>query len=53
MEMNIAIKENDNLKIQEAELKSLYHVEDATKDLNMAEITNVSYVEQTSPVALR
>ena len=46
-------KENDKLKIQEAELKSLYHVEEATKDLNMAEMKNVSYVEQTSPVALR
>jgi len=46
-------KENDKLKIREAELKSLYHVEEATKDLNMAEMKNVSYVEQTSPVALK
>lgn len=46
-------KENDKLKIQEAELKSLYHVEEATKDLNMAEVKNVSYVEEVSPVALK
>lgn len=46
-------KENDKLKIQEAELKSLYHVEEATKELNMAEMKNISYVEQTSPVALK
>jgi cell division protein FtsB len=46
-------KQNDKLKIQEAELKSLYHVEEATKDLNMAQTTNVSYVEQTSPFALK
>jgi hypothetical protein len=46
-------KENDKLRIQEAELKSLYHVEEATKVLNMADMKNISYIEQTSPVALK
>lgn len=46
-------KENEKLKIQEAELKSLYHVEEASKQLNMGEMKNISYIEETSPVALK
>lgn len=46
-------KENEKLKIREAELKSLYHVEEASKQLNMGEMRNISYVEEASPVALK
>lgn len=46
-------KENDNLKIKEAELKSLYRIEESSKNLNMEDLKNVSYIEQTGPVAMK
>jgi cell division protein FtsL len=45
-------KENDNLKIREAELKSLYHIEESSKNLNMGDVKSVSYIEQSGPVAM-
>ena len=45
--------QNEQLKIREAELKSLYHVEEATKDLNMAKLHSVVYVEEVGPFALK
>ncbi|MDD5084268.1 MAG: hypothetical protein PHT88_05080 [Candidatus Moranbacteria bacterium] len=54
-EQEIASLKQDNkqLRIQEAELKSLYRIEEAGKRLNMFEPTEVSYIEDTHPIALR
>ncbi|MDO8529750.1 MAG: hypothetical protein Q7S18_03715 [bacterium] len=46
-------KQNDNLKIKEAELKSLYHIEESSKNLNMENLKNVSYIQETGPVAMK
>lgn len=46
-------KENENLLIKEAELKSLYRIEESTKKLNMAETVQVSFIEEKSPVAMK
>ncbi|GBE16998.1 cell division protein FtsL [bacterium BMS3Abin15] len=46
-------KSNEQLRIKEAELKSLYHIEEISKKLNMTELNNISYIDETSPVALR
>ena len=46
-------KENANLKIKEAELKSLYHIEESSKDLNMGNLKSVSYIQETGPVAMK
>ncbi len=44
-------KNNESLKIKEAELKSLYHIEDVSKQLNMINAVNVKYVEEIPAVA--
>jgi cell division protein FtsL len=44
---------NNQLRIQEAELKSLYRIEEAGKRLNMFEPVQVSYIEESGPIALR
>jgi len=44
-------KNNEKLKIKEAELKSLYHIEESTKSLNMEGLVNVSYVDEEDVVA--
>jgi hypothetical protein len=46
-------KESEQLKIKEAELKSLYRIEEGSKNLNMGETTQVSFIEEKSPVAMR
>jgi hypothetical protein len=46
-------QDNNALRIQEAELKSLYRIEEAGKRLNMFEPTQVSYIEESNPIALR
>ena len=46
-------KENEKLKIKEAQLKSLQHIEETSRNLNMADLKNVSYIEETGPVALK
>ncbi|MFH0969281.1 MAG: hypothetical protein V1804_02130 [Patescibacteria group bacterium] len=46
-------KENENLKIKEAELKSLYHIEESSKNMNMGDLKNVSYIQETGPVAMK
>ena len=45
-------KENEALKIKEAELESLYRIEDASKQLEMVSSANVSYIEESPTVAL-
>lgn len=44
-------KNNEALKIKEAELKSLYHIEETSKNLNMAPVASVKYIEETPAVA--
>lgn len=44
-------KNNETLKIKEAELKSLYHIESTSQQLNMFRATNVKYLEETPSVA--
>ena len=53
IEKEIAQKknENDSLRIKEAEAKSLYHVEDESKNLNMVSTQNVVYLEESPTVA--
>jgi len=46
-------KQNEDLKIREAELKSLYHVEESSKNMNMGDLKNISYIEETGPVAMK
>ena len=44
-------KNNELLKIKEAELKSLYNIEEESKNLNMFDSANVKYIEETPSVA--
>lgn len=46
-------KENEQLRIKEAELKSLYRIEESSKSLNMAEPAEISYIEEKGPVAMK
>ena len=45
--------ENEKLRIREAQLKSLYYIEETSKNLNMAETVNVSYIKESGPVAYK
>ncbi|MEI7621669.1 MAG: hypothetical protein WCJ51_03995 [Candidatus Moraniibacteriota bacterium] len=53
LEKEIAQKRNENdiLRIREAQVKSLYHIEDQSKNLNMAPARNVIYLEETPMMA--
>jgi hypothetical protein len=44
-------KNNESLKIKEAELKSLYRIENSSKQLNMVEASSVKYLEESPSVA--
>lgn len=44
-------KENESLKIKEAELKSLYRIEEVSKQLEMVGASSVKYIEETPAVA--
>lgn len=44
-------KNNEALRIKEAELKSLYRIEGSSKELNMIDATNVKYLEESPRVA--
>lgn len=46
-------KNNEALKIREAELKSLYHIEQQSKELDMVDCPNAKYLEENSSVAYR
>jgi hypothetical protein len=46
-------KQNEQLRIKEAELKSLYYIEESSRKLNMADLHKVSYVEEKGPMALK
>lgn len=44
-------KENESLKIKEAELKSLYHIEEVSGQINMTPTSNVKYLQEAPTVA--
>lgn len=44
-------KENETLKIKEAELKSLYKIEEASKDMNMLEADSITYLDDSNVLA--
>lgn len=46
-------QENQKLKIQEVESKSMYNIEKATENLNLVNSGNVSYVEMKGPMAMK
>ena len=46
-------KENENLRIQEAELKSMYKIEEKTRELNMVVPKDVSYLNLPGDMAMR
>lgn len=44
-------KDNEMLKIKEAQLKSLYRTEQSARDLNMSDLSDVIYIEENPSVA--
>ena len=46
-------EENVELKITEADLRSLYRIEAAGEELQMQKLDNVKYLEKRGPVALK
>lgn len=46
-------KENERLQIQAAELKSMYKIEERTKELNMIAPMDVSYLNLSGDVAMK
>lgn len=44
-------KENEALKIKEAEMKSLYRIEESSRQLNMVDTVSVKYLEENPAVA--
>jgi len=51
--LNELRKENETLRIQAAELKSMYKIEEKTKDLNMVAPKDVSYLNLPGDVAMK
>ena len=50
-EISAIKKDNERLKIKEAQLKSLYHIEQSTKDLDMSDLKDVNYIDESAAVA--
>lgn len=46
-------KDNEKNKIQEMELRSMYSIEKATRDLDLIGSKNISYLEIDGPVAMK
>lgn len=46
-------KEIHELKIEEVELKSMYNMEKATKDLNLVSSSEASYIDIAGPMAMK
>lgn len=46
-------KENEQLNIRAAELKSMYNIEEKTKDLNMVAPKDISYLNLPGDVAMK
>ncbi|HPN54507.1 MAG TPA: hypothetical protein PLB52_01085 [Candidatus Moranbacteria bacterium] len=51
-EIEEQMKNNEILKIKEAELKSLYKIEEQSKQMEMINVSQVKYLEDNSSVAL-
>lgn len=52
-QLNDLKKENDRLQIEAAELKSMYNIEEKTKELNMIVPKDVSYMNLPGNVAMK
>lgn len=52
-QLNELKKENENLRIQEAGYKSMYNIEERTRDLNMVAPKDVSYLNLPGDVAMK
>jgi len=52
-QLNDLKKENERLQIQAAELKSMYNIEEKTKNLNMIVPKDVSYMNLPGDVAMK
>jgi cell division protein FtsL len=52
-QLNDLQKNNDRLQIEAAELKSMYKIEEKTKDLNMIAPKDVSYMNLPGNVAMK
>lgn len=48
-----AEKEKEALRIKEAELKSLYKIEQSSRDMNMSELGSVEYIEEVPKMAMK
>lgn len=46
-------KENKKMQIREVELRSMYNLEKSTKDLNLVNTTNITYLEGDNSVAMK
>lgn len=53
LEKEIVTKRNENeyLKIKEAELKSLYKIEESSREMKMIESSDINYVEENQSIA--
>jgi cell division protein FtsL len=51
-EITQARQENENLKIQVAQINSLYRIEENSAQLEMSQLKDVTYIEQESAVTL-
>lgn len=52
-EINALKQQSAELRITEADLRSLEHIESSSAELQMKKMENVKYVEERGPVALR
>jgi Tfp pilus assembly protein PilN len=52
-EIEVLKQENAELKIAEADLRSLYRIEAAEEDLHMQKVDTTIYLEERGPVALK
>jgi len=46
-------KENKKMEIREVELRSMYNIEKASKELNLVNSKDVTYIEINGPVAMK
>jgi len=46
-------KESKSMQIKEVELRSMYNLERATKDLDLVTAQNITYIEMDGPVAMK
>lgn len=46
-------KESKRMEIKEVELRSMYNIEKSTKELDLVNAQNITYIEMNSPVAMK